>query len=617
MPIRQPPASADTAASSRHGLALSSTQQVGHACRLGLYWALAYAALALLWLWASATWAGDAAPGEPALLRLAPSTGLLLVAMTAILIYAAVCWVTHRLARHEALLRQRELQLSDIVDTAMDAIITVDAAHKIVVFNRAAAQVFRVPAEQALGQPLDRFLPHRSQAAHRKHVRRFAERGTTARRMGMLHTLTGLRADGEEFPMEASVSRLGEGDEVLMTVVLRDATERLATEKARQAQLAAELASQAKTQLLANTSHELRTPLNAILGFSQLLLTPPTGALDDAQLRQVEHIRDAGWHLLALVNDVLDISRIESGALQVDIRSVELHPLLDEACLLIGEEAHLHGVRIDAAFRARAPAAACCDPQRLRQVLVNLLSNAVKYNRPGGQVRIDFNVDADKVRLELADTGLGMTQEQLAHLYEPFNRLGRERGGVEGTGIGLALTRQLVLRMNGELQIDSMLGRGTTARLVLPWTAPADAVQPSVPAALDMPEGPRLPTVLYIEDNAINMLVVEQLLARWPIARLAQAEDATSGLALARQLQPDLILLDMRLPDMSGLEVLEKLRSDPETAALRVVALSASAMAADVDQARRGGALAYWTKPLKFNQFLQDMQQLLVRSESL
>ncbi|HEY0857756.1 MAG TPA: ATP-binding protein [Albitalea sp.] len=583
--------------------------------RFALCCALGYAALAVLWVMlfmgvASGWGQGSVPPSQLYLVR-----GLALVALTAGLVYVAALCAARHLGRHETLLRQREQQLAGIVDTAMDAIITVDAAHRIVVFNRSAAEVFRIPAEQAIGQPLDRFVPMRQQAAHREHVKRFAESGATSRRMGRLHVLAGLRADGEEFPMEASLSRMGEGEDVLMTVVLRDATEQREGEKAREAQLAAEAANLAKTQFLAHMSHELRTPLNAILGFSQLLLTRPDCPLGEAEAQQVQHIREAGWHLLALVNDVLDVSRIESGTLQLDSRGVELHPLLDEAWQLSEDEAQQHGVTMQAAYRDVPRVAAWCDALRLRQVVLNLLSNAIKYNRPGGLVRLDLEHDSSSVRLLLSDTGLGMTQEQLAHLYEPFNRLGRERGGVEGTGIGLALTRQLVMLMNGDMHIESVAGEGTCVRVELPRSqVPAKLPEPPPAPPSTPPSADELPVVLYIEDNPVNMLVVEQLLVRWPIARLAQAEDGASGLREARRLQPALILLDMRLPDMTGLELLAALRADPQTAGLRVVALSASAMTADVALARDAGAAAYWTKPLQFDQFLHDMQGQLQAS---
>ncbi|MBI3370106.1 MAG: PAS domain-containing sensor histidine kinase, partial [Burkholderiales bacterium] len=467
----------------------------GSAQRFALCCALAYGAVASAWVLLSALGVGWLTDDGRLLLRLYQAKGLLLVAMTALLVYAAALWAARRLRGHEALLRRHAMQLSGIVDTAMDAIITVDAAQTIVVFNRAAAEVFRLPCEQAIGQPLARFVPPRLHAAHQAHVQRFSSSGKTSRRMGQLHTLVGLRADGQEFPMEASVSRLGEGAAVLMTVVLRDATERIDAQTAHEARLAAEAASQAKTQFLARMSHELRTPLNAILGFSQLLRRPDE-ALSADHARQVAQIEQAGWHLLALVDDVLNVSHIEACRLQIDCRAVPLHPLLDAAWLLTEVQARRHGVVMDAAFRGTAAStattAAWCDPLRLRQVLLNLLSNAVKYNRPGGWVRLALSTDQARVRLSVVDSGLGMTPDQLAHLYEPFNRLGRERSGVEGSGIGLALSRQLVLLMNGSLDITSTPGQGTRVDVELPLARAdqGDGLPPRAAAYAATPPSP-------------------------------------------------------------------------------------------------------------------------------
>jgi CheY-like chemotaxis protein/anti-sigma regulatory factor (Ser/Thr protein kinase) len=255
------------------------------------------------------------------------------------------------------------------------------------------------------------------------------------------------------------------------------------------------------------------------------------------------------------------------------------------------------------------------DPLRLRQVMLNLVSNAIKYNRRGGSVRVGVSGAGGQVEVLIADTGLGMTREQLDRLFEPFNRLGREHSSIEGTGIGLVLTRQLLELMQGSLEVDSQAGIGTTVRVLLRQAdAPAARVAPDsghglLPADTDgePPEG----VVLYIEDNPINLLLVEQLLLGWPGIRLVQAEDGHTGIELALALQPDLVLLDMRLPDMSGPQVLKALQGDARTRGLRVVALSASAMPDEVALARSCGAYDYWTKPLDFERFMANLKQLL------
>jgi PAS domain S-box-containing protein len=401
-----------------------------------------------------------------------------------------------------------------------------------------------------------------------------------------------------------------------------DITELRHAERAREAQAMAEAANQAKTEFLSRMSHELRTPLNAVIGFSQLLRDGAGARLTAHERSQLEHVHQAGWYLLTLTNDVLDMSRIEAGQVQVDLRPVALGPLLDEALQLSATLARQHGITLDPRHHDSEPLAAVADAVRLQQVVLNLLSNAVKYNRPGGAVRVYAWRTGEQACIEVVDTGLGMTSEQLAHLYEPFNRLGRERGGVDGSGIGLALSQQLVRLMEGTLELHSEAGRGTRARVVLPGASVGDAPAPEPPpvraeAAKDEATGQPTGTVLYIEDNAVNALLVEQLLSRWQGVRYVHAENGATGLALARHLKPDLVLLDMQLPDIDGHEVLRQLRAEAATAGLRVVALSANAMAEDIERTRRGGADDYWTKPIDSARFLAEVKPLLATNDHL
>ena len=401
------------------------------------------------------------------------------------------------------------------------------------------------------------------------------------------------------------------GEPCLLAMSL-DVTALRAAEQARQAQHEAEAASRSKTEFLSRMSHELRTPLNAVLGFSQLLRGDLRLAAD--QQAQLGHIHRAGQHLLALINDVLDVARIEEGRMKVAPQAVALGPLVADACRMLTPLAEAQAVRIEPAPRSVDAAWVEADPIRLRQVLINLMSNAVKYNRPGGWVRVELARDADQLWLSVRDNGIGMSAEQLSHLYEPFNRLGRERGAVEGTGIGMALTRQLVRLMHGQMEVMSLPDQGTQVRLGLPSAdeeqaamAAAQQVVASVQAAAGVPTG----VVLYIEDNPVNLLLVEQVLARWPGVRVVQAEDGRTGLDLARTLRPDVVLLDMHLPDLDGAEVLRRLRADPATRGFTVVALSASAMPEEVAEARAAGANDYWTKPFEVDQLLGDLRRLL------
>ena len=386
-----------------------------------------------------------------------------------------------------------------------------------------------------------------------------------------------------------------------------DITDMQAADKARAALVEAQAASRAKTQFLSSMSHELRTPLNAVLGFSGLLRHEAASRLSPQQLDQLDHIQQAGWHLLRLINDVLDVSRIEAGQFDIELRAVEIAPLVGEAIQMSQPLAMGAGITLRA-VHADGPAAwALADPTRLRQVLLNLLSNAIKYNRDAGSVEVVVARLAGHVEIAVVDTGMGMDAQQLAHLFEPFNRLGRDLQGYEGTGIGLALARQLMLLMNGQVQVTSEPGQGTRVVLTLPDAAAGPPAGQRVAEELAPPTG----SILYIEDNAVNTQLVEQLLARWSGVRFSSAVDGHSGLRLAAALQPDLVLLDMQLPDIDGIEVLKRLRADAALRDTPVIVLSASAMPEEIALARSHGATDYWTKPLDFQRFLAGIARTL------
>jgi PAS domain S-box-containing protein len=505
-------------------------------------------------------------------------------------------------AAAEQAAHERGALLSGIVETAMDAIVSVDRQFKVVLFNGAASRMFGVSTDEAVGQPLDRFLPPEHRQAHRHHLELYAAQGQTTRQMGRAALLEGLRADGERFPIEASISKAGEGDRLLMTVMLRDVTQLRQAERAQLARAAAESASRAKTEFLSRISHELRTPLNAVLGFAQLLRGESKGRLDNRQQEQIGLVLQAGTHLKTLIDEMLDIARIESGQVRVEERDFELCEFLDAALHMSAPQAEERGVSLRAAYRP--------DPGRLRQVLLNLLSNAIKYNRAGGWVSLEVQRDEHLVHLLVRDNGLGMSEEQRAQLFQPFNRLGREYSEVQGTGIGLVVVRQLVDLMGGEISIESQPEEGTLVRVTLPATAGAPLATPRAADPEDPQKAPH-GVVLYIEDNPINVILVEQLLSRWPRTRLVTAANGAEGLHRARTLKPDVVLLDIQLPDMSGLDVLQRLKADAQTRDLVVVALSANALPDDMAAARAAGASDYWTKPIDFDAFLRGMRRLL------
>ena len=438
-------------------------------------------------------------------------------------------------------------------------------------------------------------------------------------RTGQVDSLevNGRHRDGHRIIVLLSVRLLVEQGEPCHLFIVRDITEwrRLQQEAdfARAQVVAAAAANQAKTEFLSRMSHELRTPLNAVLGFAQLLRDAPALAAAHAERGRVDAILQAGWHLLTLIDDVLDIARIESGNIHIELRPLLLRPVLDEALGLLRTQAEVAGVVLEAAGGAAGDAVGqvrvMSDPVRLRQALVNLLSNAVKYNQPGGHVRLAGAVENGRYVLRIVDTGRGMSGQQMAHLFEPFNRLGRERDSIEGTGIGLVLTRKLLELMGAGLQLQSRPGEGTTAIVDL-QLAPGLAAGTEPLAAL-APQSLPAARVLYIEDNLVNQQIVQAALQPWSQLDLHLAGDGEQGLRCAAELKPDLLLLDMRLPDIDGIEVLARLRADPALAGIKVVALSASAMPGEVAQAKAGGAMEYWTKPIRLDRFVGDLRRVL------
>ena len=393
-----------------------------------------------------------------------------------------------------------------------------------------------------------------------------------------------------------------------------DVTDSRTAEAVRQEREIALRESQAKSKFLARMSHELRTPLNAVLGFAQLLMSEDKGS-DPAAVsrrRRVDHIRAAGQHLLELINDVLDLSSLEGGEVRVALEPVPLAPVVAQTVSLLESLLREKHVELVCGPLAVVPLA---DATRLRQLLLNLLSNAIKYNRHGGRVTIDAEQRGSGVIVRISDTGRGMNELQLRHLFEPFNRLGIEREGIEGTGIGLAIVKALVERMGGSVHVQSTVGVGSLFELHLadgstrPMAPPA-APPTTRPLPLADADKPPRGTLLYVEDNPVNALIISELIARRADLRLHIAEDGLSGVRKAVELRPDLVLLDMQLPDIDGHEVLRRLRADAATENIPVIALSANAMPDDIDRALRAGMSDYWTKPLDFRAFMASIDAL-------
>jgi signal transduction histidine kinase len=371
---------------------------------------------------------------------------------------------------------------------------------------------------------------------------------------------------------------------------------------------AAQRANRSKSEFLSRMSHELRTPLNAVIGFGQLL---EVAELEEAEDRDsVDRILRAGRHLLDLINEVLDISRIETGDLHLSVEPVSILEAVQSAIDLIVPSAKQRAITIERRDPEDGQPYVLGDRQRLLQVILNLLSNAVKYNVEGGQIGVEVSRGLDgQVTVSVADTGLGLAPDEIDRLFVPFDRLGATNGDVEGTGVGLALSKGLVERMGGQLEVESTVGIGSTFRFHL---RPADepVTKFGVAPVAAVPTDVRPLVVLYIEDNLANYRVVEGMLALRPGVTLLPAMQGKIGLELARAHDPDLVLLDVHLPDMDGREVLQALRSDPATVGTQVVVVSADATEGQIQRMTAAGADQYLTKPF-------DLQRLLAVVDDL
>ena len=384
-------------------------------------------------------------------------------------------------------------------------------------------------------------------------------------------------------------------------------------------------ANQAKSAFLSSMSHELRTPLNAILGFAQILTSDVLPSTLEQKKEFANHILKSGRHLLTLINEILDLAKVESGTISLSMEPVTLADALFECRTMIDPIAATRRVRV--LFPDVDGAVVMADRTRLKQVMLNLLSNAVKYNREDGVVVVGCEqLRPDRLRLSVQDTGHGLSQEQLAGLFQPFNRLGQEGGAQEGTGIGLVVTKRLVELMGGEIGVSSSPGVGSVFWIELASTAPLkSAINPAMNAALAAgaaqpaqapaaePDAAEPHLLLYVEDNPANLRLVEEIVAFRRDLRLLAAPDGHLGLQLARAHRPEAILMDLNLPGMSGFEVLKQLRTDPETAAIPVIALTANAMPRDVERGLAAGFHRYLTKPIDIDKFTEAINSTLAR----
>jgi PAS domain S-box-containing protein len=500
-------------------------------------------------------------------------------------------------------------------------LVTISSEGKITDVNEASVQATGVPREQLIATDFSDYFtePDKARAGYQEV---FSEGFVRDYPLAIRHISSRIT----DVLYNASVYKDDKGKVLGVFAVARDVTERKRFEQALQetnvklesAKSAAEKANLAKSDFLSSMSHELRSPLNAILGFAQLMesaLPLPTAS----QTKSIAQILQAGWYLLKLINEILDLAGIESGQVSLSKESVSLGEIMSECQAMMEPQAQQRGIRLTFP-QFDNPIFVSADRTRLKQIVINLLSNAIKYNKEQGTVVVDCTVSApDRIRFSVRDTGVGLAPEKLGQLFQPFNRLGQEAGSVAGTGIGLVVTKRLAELMGGALGVESTVGKGSVFWCdLISAEAPRVAIEGGETMALLQPEtstDTARRTLLYVEDNPANMQLVEELIARFPDLGLLTAVNGTLGIEIARTQQPEVILMDINLPGISGITALKILRDDPATAHIPVIALSANAMTRDIEKGLEAGFFRYLTKPIKIKELMDTLHKALELAE--
>ncbi len=514
-------------------------------------------------------------------------------------------------------LRDQQFYTRSLIESNIDALMTTDPRGIITDVNQQMEALTGCTRDELIGAPFKNYFTDPDRA----------EAGIKLVLSGSKVTdyeLTARARDGKETVVSYNATTFHDRDRKLQGVfaAARDVTERKRFDLTLQennvelerARAAAEKANLAKSDFLSSMSHELRSPLNAILGFAQLINSdspPPT----PSQITYVNEILHAGWYLLELINEILDLAQIESGKMALSREPTSLSEVLLECQAMIEPQAQKRGIKM--VFPSTPiPCFVDADRTRLKQVLINLLSNAIKYNQANGTVVVECSLgNRERTRVSIRDTGAGLTRDMLAQLFQPFNRLGQERSAVEGTGIGLVMSKRLVELMGGTIGVESTVGSGSVFWFELNATVePQLELNVQEAPAVEAPRvqrGVLLRTLLYVEDNPANLKLIEQLIKRRPDIRLLSAPDGSYGIELARANEPEVILMDINLPGISGIQALKLLREDPITALIPVIALSANAMPRDIEKGLQAGFFRYLTKPIKMNEFMDTLDTAL------
>ncbi|MBL4827225.1 MAG: PAS domain S-box protein, partial [Spongiibacteraceae bacterium] len=494
-----------------------------------------------------------------------------------------------------------EARFRSVCESAKDAIVSSDKQGRIVTWNRGAENLFGYTETEIQGSPFTQLFSDN----YRESLQNF----------GQLNEVVALKKDKRECPVDISQSNWTVGKHQFFTRIIRDVSSRKKYEQSlREAKITADNANRAKSEFLSAMSHELRTPLNAIMGFSQVLTLNAEQPLSEYQTECIDYIIKGGQHLLLLIDDILDLAKIESGKIDISLENIQINTLIKECIPLVQPLADKHNIHIQQTTTSDIPLMVKADNTRLKQVLLNLLSNAVKYNHDGGSVTISYELrSAALLRINVADTGIGIPEGKAHELFQPFCRLGAEATNVEGTGIGLSVSKRLVETMAGAIGFENSSQGGSIFWVELPLAdTRKENNQTQTATTKNQTAFPDMTgTLLYVEDNPSNLSLIEMIVTHIEGLVLISACNAELGIELARSQQPNLIMLDINLPGMNGFEALAKLRDTEETAHIPVIALSAAATTREIEKGMSAGFHNYITKPLQVNDVITTIQALL------
>ncbi|CAH1072060.1 hybrid sensor histidine kinase/response regulator [Candidatus Nitrotoga sp. 1052] len=504
---------------------------------------------------------------------------------------------------------EEALRIAAVAFESQESLMITDADGVILRVNKAFTETTGYTAEEAVGQTPNLFQSGLYDADF------YHTMWKTIQLTGTWHgEVWGQRKSGELYPKWLTISAVKGEDGAVTHYVGSD----IDITELSNAKIAAEKANRAKSEFISSMSHELRTPLNAILGFAQLL-EQGSPAPTPTQMIRLKEILRGGWYLLDLINEILDLASIESGKLSLSPECVPLQEILLECKTMMEPQAEQRDIQLNFPQLDHS-LFVYADRTRVKQVLINLLSNAIKYNCEHGTVEVTCSANALKhVRISVKDTGEGLPPEQFAQLFQPFNRLGQESSAVEGTGIGLVVSKQLIEQMGGNIGVESTVGAGSVFWIELPVTDElqlAEVRSESVTLATKIHDPSQQRTLMYIEDNPANLSLVEHIIESRPDIRLLSAMNGNVGIELAGAHLPDVILMDINLPGISGADVLRILRSDPLTKHIPIIALSANAMPHDIANAMEAGFFRYLTKPIKFNELMSAIDEALGLAEA-